>query len=84
MLEVLERLDGPLTLQHLLGRAEVKLEYVQVVGLHTPQALVDGVDDMLTAVVVEPGSGVPYRVRSLGENRLTSSGQPHLEARKNS
>jgi hypothetical protein len=55
LLEVLEGLYGSLALQHFLGRAEMKLEHVEVVGLQAPQALVAGIDDMLTAVVVEPG-----------------------------
>ena len=43
LLEVLERLMAPSRSSTSL--AEVKLEHVQVVGLHTPQALVNGVDD---------------------------------------
>src|SRR5262249_11091239 len=35
-LEVLERLDGAIVLQHVPGWAEVELDYVQVISLHAP------------------------------------------------
>jgi hypothetical protein len=37
----------------------VELEDVQVVGLHPPQALVDRIRDVLTAVIVQPGQRDP-------------------------
>ena len=62
----------------------MKLDDVEVIGPHAPQALVHGVRDVLPAVVVQAGQGDANRVRRLGVNRVTSRGHPHLEARKNS
>src|SRR5262249_37860 len=52
-LQGVERLNGPRVLQKLPGRAEVKLDDIQIVGLHAPQALVHGVHDVLAAIVVQ-------------------------------
>ena len=55
VLEIMERLDGAFLFQHRPGRAEVELDNVEVVGLQAPQALVHGVNDVLPAVIVQPG-----------------------------